>query len=128
MDVWALKYRHLWCTPSSLIPATPNGYPTEALKVLQRLTELATPSAEIWWLKGNQFCKLGRYEEAITSYDKALELKPDLHQAWTNRGVALGNLGRYEEAIASYDKALEIKPDDPKSGTTKLAVMAYRAT
>jgi Flp pilus assembly protein TadD len=50
-------------------------------------------------------------EEAIASYDKALEIKPDFHEAWNNRGIALGNLGRWEEAIASLDKALEIKPD-----------------
>jgi Flp pilus assembly protein TadD len=51
------------------------------------------------------------YEEAISSYDKAVEFKPDLHQAWYNRGISLGNLGRYEEAISSYDKAVEFKPD-----------------
>ncbi|MBW3585367.1 MAG: tetratricopeptide repeat protein, partial [Cyanobacteria bacterium 0813] len=50
-------------------------------------------------------------EEAIASYDKALEFKPDYHEAWFYRGYALGNLGRWEEAIASYDKALEFKPD-----------------
>ena len=60
---------------------------------------------------GNALYDLGRYEEAIVSYDKALEIKPDLHEAWYNRGIALGNLGRLEEAIASYDKALEFKPD-----------------
>jgi superkiller protein 3 len=51
------------------------------------------------------------YEEAISSYDKAVEFKPDYHQAWNNRGYSLGNLGRYEEAISSYDKAVEFKPD-----------------
>ena len=25
---------------------------------------------------------MGRYEEAIASYDQALEFKPNLHQAW----------------------------------------------
>ena len=50
-------------------------------------------------------------EEAIASYDKALEFKPDDDAAWNNRGIALGNLGRLEDAIASYDKALEFKPD-----------------
>jgi tetratricopeptide (TPR) repeat protein len=51
------------------------------------------------------------YEEAIASYDHALEIKSDYHNVWFNRGFALGNLGRYEEAIASYDNALEFKPD-----------------
>ncbi|MEM9008266.1 MAG: tetratricopeptide repeat protein, partial [Cyanobacteria bacterium P01_F01_bin.86] len=54
---------------------------------------------------------LGRYEEAISSYDQALEIKPDKHEAWNNRGISLDDLGRYEEAISSYDQALEIKPD-----------------
>ena len=55
--------------------------------------------------------KLGRLEEAVASYDKAVEIKPDYHQAWNNRGIALRKLGRLEEAVASYDKAVEIKPD-----------------
>ena len=59
--------------------------------------------------------KLGRLDDAIASYDKALEIKPDDHEAWYNRGVALGNLGRLDDAIASYDKALEFKPDDPSA-------------
>ena len=52
------------------------------------------------------------HEEAISSYDKAVEFKPDNHQAWYNRGISLRKLGRYEEAISSYDKAVEFKPDD----------------
>ncbi|MTJ53625.1 tetratricopeptide repeat protein, partial [Anabaena sp. UHCC 0253] len=51
------------------------------------------------------------HEEAISSYDKAVEIKPDKHEAWNNRGNSLDDLGRYEEAISSYDKAVEIKPD-----------------
>ncbi len=54
---------------------------------------------------------LGRYREAITNYNKALEINSDCHYAWNNRGNALYNLGRYREALASYDKAIEIQPD-----------------
>jgi tetratricopeptide (TPR) repeat protein len=50
-------------------------------------------------------------EEAIASYDKALQIKPDDHEAWLNRGAALRDLGQLEEAIASYDKALQFKPE-----------------
>jgi tetratricopeptide (TPR) repeat protein len=55
---------------------------------------------------------IDRKEEAIASYDKALEFKPDYHETWNNRSVALSVLERYEEAIAGFDKALEFKPDD----------------
>ena len=60
---------------------------------------------------GNSFLQLAHYEEAITSYDEALQIKPDYHQACYIQGLALVKLGRHEEAIASYDRALEIKSD-----------------
>ncbi len=69
--------------------------------------------------KANLLLELGNlqragksYQEAISSYDKALEFKPDYHLAWHKRGWSLHKLGRYEEAISSYDKALEFKPND----------------
>ncbi|WP_287734441.1 tetratricopeptide repeat protein [Microcystis sp. M113S1] len=68
-------------------------------------------TSELWHKKGLIHAMGKEYEQAIASYDQALEFKPDKHEAWTNRGFALGNLGRFEEAIASYDQALEIKPD-----------------
>lgn len=55
---------------------------------------------------------LGRYEEAIACYDKALEIDPHAADVWYNKGLSLGYLGRYEEEIACYDKALGIDPHD----------------
>jgi tetratricopeptide (TPR) repeat protein len=52
-----------------------------------------------------------RYEEAISSFDQALEIKPDYYLSWHNRGIALYNLRKYEEATSSFDQALKIKPD-----------------
>ena len=54
---------------------------------------------------------LGRYDEAIGCYDKALEIKPEYANAWNNKGIALGNLERSDEAIRCFDKALEIDPE-----------------
>ncbi|MFM8298461.1 MAG: tetratricopeptide repeat protein [Microcystis aeruginosa] len=68
-------------------------------------------ASELWHEKGLIHQMGKEYEQAIASYDRALEIKPDFHEAWNNRGIALGNLGRWAEAIASYDQALEIKPD-----------------
>jgi Uma2 family endonuclease/regulator of sirC expression with transglutaminase-like and TPR domain len=55
---------------------------------------------------------LGRYEEAIASYDRALEINSKAHQAWYNRGLALGNLDCHAEAFASFNKALKINPNN----------------
>ncbi|MFN5856614.1 MAG: tetratricopeptide repeat protein, partial [Pseudanabaenaceae cyanobacterium] len=68
--------------------------------------------SSLWFEKGLIHIAANEYEEAIASYDRALEIKPDDHFAWNSRGFALFNLGRNEEAIESYDQALQIKPDD----------------
>ena len=48
---------------------------------------------------------MGRSEEAIESYDKAVAINPDHADAWYFRGNTLAHMGRSDEAIESYDKA-----------------------
>ena len=62
--------------------------------------------------EGYNFYKLGKYTEAVASYDKAIAIDPNYTTAWINRGVALGNLGQYSDEIASYDKAIAIDPNN----------------
>src|SRR6478609_8228362 len=61
--------------------------------------------------KGITLAILGKYNEAIECFDKALEIKPDYFEARYLKGKALADLGKYDKAIECYDKALEIKPD-----------------
>ena len=56
--------------------------------------------------------RLGRDEEALQSYAKALELQPDFTDVLFNRSNLLRELGRHEEALAGYDRALELEPGD----------------
>jgi tetratricopeptide (TPR) repeat protein len=65
----------------------------------------------LFFKHGYTLDKLGRLDEAIASFDKAIEFQPDKYEAWNNRGVTLSNLGRFDEAIASFDKAIEFIPD-----------------
>ena len=53
---------------------------------------------------------LGRHEEALASYDRAVELDPRYALVWFYRGNALAALGRHEAALASYDRAVELNP------------------
>jgi len=55
--------------------------------------------------------EMNRLDDALASYDKALELKPDYAEAFYNRGNALKEMNRLDDALASYDKALALKPD-----------------
>ena len=54
--------------------------------------------SDAWCDKAAALCKLGRFEEALQVYDKALELNPDCFDAWWGKAAALRNLGRFEEA------------------------------
>jgi len=57
--------------------------------------------------------ELQQYEDAIISFDKALELKPDDPGIWDHD--ALKELRQYEAALASFDKAVQIQPEKPGS-------------
>ncbi len=87
------------------------------------LPRSANRTAGFWKNKGVSLDELGRHEEAISCYDKALEIDPQDVNTWSNKGTALGALGNYEEAIACFDKALEIAPDSSVAWVNKGQVL-----
>lgn len=50
-------------------------------------------------------------DDAIESYNKAIELSPRMAPAWYNKGNLLVEKQDYTSALASFDKAIELKPD-----------------
>ncbi|MFC1981628.1 tetratricopeptide repeat protein [Chloroflexota bacterium] len=72
---------------------------------------------EAWHLAHNaaSLNSLGKYKEALSCTDRAIEMDPGLPEIWTNRGIALAGLGRVEEALACYDRSISI---NPKSAVT----------
>ena len=56
--------------------------------------------------KGNELFDEGKYDQAITYYDKALATDSNDIEALNDKGAALANLGKHEEAITYYDKVL----------------------
>ncbi|MDC1428112.1 tetratricopeptide repeat protein, partial [Rhodospirillaceae bacterium] len=50
-------------------------------------------------------------EEALVSYEKAIELKADYADAYSNLGSTLNHLGRLEEALKNCMKAIALKPE-----------------
>jgi len=63
-------------------------------------------------MKGAFLLNLGRYEEALETFNEAIEIIPKCGFALNGKGVALMNLGRHEEALDIYNKAIEINPMD----------------
>lgn len=63
-------------------------------------------------ISGAIMASLGRHDEAIRLYDKAIELAPDFFEAYNNRGIALNDHGRSEEALQSFDMAIRLHADN----------------
>jgi tetratricopeptide (TPR) repeat protein len=63
-----------------------------------------------WDDKGRALANLGRLEEAIVCYDRALGLEPGDPGTLNNRAKALGELGRYDEALKCWERALAAAP------------------
>ena len=45
--------------------------------------------ANAWLGRANAFVDLGRYDDALAAYDKALLIQHDLENAWLGRGNVL---------------------------------------
>ena len=54
--------------------------------------------------------QMKRFDEALTSYDRAIALKPGYANAHFNRGTVLKKLLRRDEALGNYNQALALNP------------------
>lgn len=85
------------------------GRAGEALAPLTEAAELAAPGAEA--ARGVALAELGRLEEAVASYRRALLANGNDAKTEANLGAALAGLGRDREAEAHLRQALR---DDPR--------------
>jgi tetratricopeptide (TPR) repeat protein len=109
-----------------------------ALGDYERALREAPDDPMIWNNRGVSLSSLGRYDEAIGSYRKAIDIRPGYWIAWYNLGKAIhrradkmlrparlaggaetealsdgtmaAQADAYEEAISAYDRALELNP------------------
>ena len=63
--------------------------------------------------KGLVLQELGRPNDAITSYTRAISIEPEFAEAYNNRGNSFKQVANREAAILDYTKALVLKPDYP---------------
>jgi predicted O-linked N-acetylglucosamine transferase (SPINDLY family) len=54
---------------------------------------------------------MGRLDDAVAAYRRAIAQKPDYAEAFHNLGSTLNDRKRFPEAIAAIERALQLKPD-----------------
>jgi tetratricopeptide (TPR) repeat protein len=80
---------------------------TRAIQLLKQYQN----SINLYNMLGAANKSLGKLEEAIEAYKKALAIKPDYADAYYNMGNTLKQQGKLADAVDAYRKALFIKPD-----------------
>jgi tetratricopeptide (TPR) repeat protein len=60
---------------------------------------------------GVELARLGRADESIAQYEKALEICPDDAESHSNLGAVLMTKNRFDEAIGHYRQAIQLKPN-----------------
>ena len=82
----------------------------ESESLLARAIKFPEANAQTHYNYGLVLQGLGKLDQAIRSYDLAIQLKPDFSTAFNNRGIAFQKLRQLDLAIASFDEALKYHP------------------
>jgi CheY-like chemotaxis protein len=95
------------------VPAVPANLKSLSSK---RISKILEEISDLMHLEqANTLSVMGKFEEAIQEYQKALKIRASNIQAWHNMGVILEKLGRNEEALDAFNKALEINMRSPET-------------
>src|ERR1700760_4453715 len=68
------------------------------------------PKPEYLTSLGTTLQQLGRRDDALKAFDKAVQLRPDVAELWKNLGNVLVDLQRPNDAILSFQHALKLAP------------------
>jgi tetratricopeptide (TPR) repeat protein len=67
-------------------------------------------SGDLFFITGNALQNISQDEEALVTYDEAIEINPGFSDYWCNKSFVLRKLERYEEALESAEEAVSISP------------------
>jgi tetratricopeptide (TPR) repeat protein len=120
-----------WLQQEASTPSEPTE--SEIVAVNEQFFAFKTPSSnatEADWLNyGNQLWRGGRYDEAVTAFEQAIQLNPNSHYAYYGKGLAFTYQSEYQQARDAYQQATKLAPNFYPAwrwlGSTFLALKQY---
>ena len=79
-----------------------------AVKYLKEAIEKYPRNANAHMLLGNCQDCMDKVDEAIASYDKALQMDPDNAETWFNKGMTLKKKGQITESTECIEKCINL--------------------
>lgn len=100
-----------------------SGDEQESLRIVQKTHELMRPLVKQFngeWIHDKDsdviasfavivYCCLGKYDEAMIQFNKAIEIDPHFIIIYFGIGLLYAQQNKYKEAIQAYKKAIELK-------------------
>ncbi len=71
------------------------------------------PKADYYYMKGNAFAAMQKYEDAMAQYDQAMTMQKDYVDAINNKANCLSALKRFKESVPLYDQAIALNGTAP---------------
>ena len=100
----------------------------EALDCAQRAITVAPQSSEAHNCTGQVLQALGRHQEAVAEFDRAITLPGvELEDAMINRAVAFMEAGRAEQANTAYDELERVFPQSMRAVLGRTELKRYKA-
>lgn len=84
-------------------------YP-QALEFLDQALRLVATEPSAWVNRGVVLNKLGRAQDALASYRRAVEVAPEFAPAWFNLGTQQKELLDFDEAVRCLRRCVEVDP------------------
>jgi len=94
--------------------ALEGGKPGDAIKLFAKVRKSWGDDADIGYLEGLAYGKLGDLKSVIRVSERALKLDPNHYGALCNLANAQMGSGASEDALENYARALEINPNAPE--------------
>jgi len=98
------------------------GKPSEAAMLFKKALARDERNIQLHANLAKALCDLGRFEEALSSYQKAIRLGgggANVASIVMDQAAALKQLGRHVEALSCCDKVLTLKPNFAEGWTNK---------
>ena len=87
----------------------------EAIAVYNRALKANNTNPLGWQGYGLSQRLRGLNQDALSSFEHALQLDPGLVTSWNGKGTVLGKLRRHQEALDAFEHALQLEPQNAAS-------------
>lgn len=103
------KERAIWGHYRDAMELRSQDKPESVIEHAQQLIKEQPNNTAPYFMLGDAYFELGKFDDALASFNKALAKSPCDPYALNYRGTTYAQLGQFDKAIADYSRVIEIR-------------------